>query len=72
MIYLFPNKETRKTCSIVYKADHLTESQKQKAITIEELPPLFTPINHQAILLLDENEVPYWHYELIEEEEVTQ
>jgi hypothetical protein len=64
MIYLFGKG---KSVSIIYAPETLTEKDKQGAVIVEALPPKEVPEGHYEILCLDDNNVPYWEYKIIEQ-----
>lgn len=66
MIYLFGKG---KNISVIYAPETLTEKDKQGAIVVEALPPENTPEGHIARLCLDQDNVPYWEYEPIPQDE---
>ena len=64
MIYLFGQG---KSVSIIYDATTLTEQDKIGGIAIEALPPQEDKEGYNAILCLDQDNNPYWEYEIIEQ-----
>jgi hypothetical protein len=64
MIYLFGKD---KSVSIIYDANTLTEQDKVGGIAVEQLPPQENKEGYNAILCLDQDNKPYWEYEIIEQ-----
>jgi hypothetical protein len=64
MIYLFGQG---KSVSIIYDATTLTEQDKVGGIAVEQLPPKEDKEGYNAILCLDQDNNPYWEYEIIEQ-----
>jgi hypothetical protein len=64
MIYLFGKG---KSVSIIYDATTLTEQDKVGGIAVEQLPPREDKEGYNAILCLDQDNKPYWEYEIIEQ-----
>ena len=64
MIYLFGQG---KNVSIIYAPETLTEQDKQGAIVVEALPPVEERDGYNAILCLDQDNKPYWEYQIIEQ-----
>jgi hypothetical protein len=64
MIYLFGQG---KSVSIIYDATTLTEQDKVGGIAVEQLPPREDKEGYNAILCLDQDNKPYWEYEIIEQ-----
>jgi hypothetical protein len=67
MIYLFGKD---RDVSIIYDGNSLTQEAKKDAIIIEQLPPVEKREGYNAILCLDQDNKPYWEYELQPVEEV--
>jgi hypothetical protein len=67
MIYLFGKGNQ---VSIIYDATTLTEQDKIGGIAFEALPPKEDKEGYNAILCLDQDNKPYWEYELQPVEEV--
>jgi len=67
MIYLFGKG---KSVSVIYDATSLTEQDKVGGIAVEQLPPQEDKEGYHAILCLDQDNKPYWEYELQPVEEV--
>jgi hypothetical protein len=64
MIYLFGQG---KSVSIIYAPETLTEQDKVGGIAVEQLPPKEDKEGYNAILCLDQDNKPYWEYEIIEQ-----
>jgi hypothetical protein len=64
MIYLFGKG---KSVSIIYAPETLTEQDKAGGIAVEQLPPKEDKEGYNAILCLDQDNKPYWEYEIIEQ-----
>ena len=64
MIYLFGKG---KSVSIIYDATTLTEQDKVGGIAVEQLPPQENKEGYNAILCLNQDNKPYWEYEIIEQ-----
>ena len=64
MIYLFGQG---KSVSIIYAPETLTEQDKAGGIAVEQLPPREDKEGYNAILCLDQDNKPYWEYEIIEQ-----
>jgi hypothetical protein len=67
MIYLFGKD---KSVSVIYDATTLTEQDKVGGIAVQALPPREDKEGYNAILCLDQDNKPYWEYELQPVEEV--
>jgi hypothetical protein len=64
MIYLFGKG---KQVSVIYDATTLTEQDKVGGIAVQALPPREDKEGYNAILCLDQDNKPYWEYEIIEQ-----
>jgi len=64
MIYLFGKD---KSVSVIYDATILTEQDKVGGIAVQALPPREDREGYNAVLCLDQNNKPYWEYEIIEQ-----
>jgi hypothetical protein len=64
MIYLFGQG---KSVSIIYDETTLTEQDRVGGIAVEQLPPQENKEGYNAILCLDQDNKPYWEYEIIEQ-----
>jgi hypothetical protein len=64
MIYIFGKG---RELSIIYDATTLTEQDKVGGIAVEALPPQEDKEGYNAILCLDQDNKPYWEYEIIEQ-----
>jgi len=64
MIYLFGKN---KSVSIIYDATTLSEQDKVGGIAVESLPPQENKDGYNAVLCLDQDNKPYWEYEIIEQ-----
>jgi hypothetical protein len=64
MIYLFGKN---KSVSIIYDATTLSEKDKVGGIAVESLPPQENKDGYNAVLCLDQDNKPYWEYEIIEQ-----
>jgi hypothetical protein len=64
MIYLFGKG---RELSIIYDETCLTEQDKIGGIAVEQLPPQENKEGYNAILCLDQDNKPYWEYEIIEQ-----
>jgi hypothetical protein len=64
MIYLFGQG---KEVSIIYDATTLTEQDKVGGVVVEQLPPREDKEGYNAILCLDQDNKPYWEYEIIQQ-----
>jgi hypothetical protein len=64
MIYLFGKG---KELSIIYDETTLTEQDKVGGVAVEQLPPREDKEGYNAILCLDQDNKPYWEYEIIEQ-----
>jgi hypothetical protein len=67
MIYLFGKG---KQLSVIYDATILTDQDKVGGIAVQALPPREDKEGYNAILCLDQDNKPYWEYELQPVEEV--
>ena len=64
MIYLFGQG---KSVSIIYDETTLTEQDRVGGIAVEQLPPQENKEGYNAILCLNQDNKPYWEYEIIEQ-----
>jgi hypothetical protein len=64
MIYLFGKG---KSISVIYDATTLTEQDKVGGIAVEQLPPKEDKDGFNPVLCLDQDNKPYWEYEIIEQ-----
>lgn len=64
MIYLFGKG---KSVSVIYAPETLSEQDKKGGIAVETLPPVEERDGYNAILCLDQDNKPYWEYEIIEQ-----
>ena len=64
MIYIFGKG---KEISIIYDETTLTEQDRVGGIAVEQLPPQENKEGYNAILCLDQDNKPYWEYEIIEQ-----
>jgi hypothetical protein len=66
MIYIFGKG---RDLSIIYRSETLSEKDKVGGIAVEALPPKEERDGYNAILCLDQDNVPYWEYEPILQDE---